>query len=216
MAAKAVLFDLDGTLADTALDLGGALNRLLHRHGLPAKSMGEIRPTASHGAAGLLLLGAGIGRSHPDYARWRAEYLAEYEHCFDQETVLFGQTVPLLDGLAKAGVVWGIVTNKPKTFTDRLVPKLGFPSPPAVVVSGDTCREAKPSPMPLLYACSQIGAEAHECLYVGDAERDMQAGRAAGMKTVLAQWGYISPADQTENWPADFSARQPLDVLKYI
>lgn len=213
---QAVLFDLDGTLADTAPDLGGALNTLLRRRGLPEKSMAEIRPVASHGAGGLILMGAGIGRNHPEYGAWREEYLAEYERCFDKETVLFDGADELITKLAARGIKWGIITNKPHAFTHRLVPKLGFTVPPAVVVSGDTCAEAKPGTQPMFYACEKIAVPPARCLYVGDAERDMQAGRNAGMKTVLAGWGYISAADQTETWPYDLKIARPLDLLAHL
>ena len=209
---KAVLFDLDGTLADTAPDLGGALNTLLAKRGLPPKDMADIRAVASHGAAGLLALGAGISRGDEGFDEWRAAYLAEYEACFDRDTVLFPQISELLAALARKGIVWGIVTNKPAAFTDRLVSKLGFAAPPAVVVSGDTCAEAKPSVVPMLYACGQLGVAPQECLYVGDAQRDMQAGRDAGMKTVLALWGYIAAGDRTEEWPTDFAVSCPSDI----
>ncbi|MDO4907098.1 HAD family hydrolase [Neisseria sp.] len=213
---EAVLFDLDGTLADTALDLGGALNTLLRRRGLPEKSMAEIRPVASHGAGGLILMGAGIDKNHPEYGAWRQEYLAEYEHCFDKETVLFNGINGLIAELNECGIQWGIITNKPHTFTHRLVPKLGFTVPPAVVVSGDTCAEAKPSTLPMFYACEQIGVKPGNCIYVGDAERDMQAGRNAGMKTVLANWGYIAADDDTARWPYDAAIDTPLDLLEHI
>ncbi|WP_274584201.1 HAD-IA family hydrolase [Neisseria leonii] len=213
MEIQAVLFDLDGTLADTAPDLGGALNRLLAKKGLPPQSMAAIRPVASHGAAGLIMLGAGIGKDHADYAAWRAEYLAEYGQCFDRDTVLFEGVAEVLAGLAARGIRWGIITNKPAAFTDRLVPHLAFDPPPEVVVSGDTCGEAKPSVKPMLYACAQLGIAPQYCLYVGDAERDMQAGRAAGMRTVLAGWGYIADSDDTDSWPADDYAAVPLALL---
>ncbi|MDO4226924.1 HAD family hydrolase [Neisseria sp.] len=213
---EAVLFDLDGTLADTALDLGGALNTLLRRRGLPEKSMAEIRPVASHGASGLILMGAGIGKTHPEHGVWRQEYLAEYERCFDKETVLFNGINELIAGLNGRNIRWGIITNKPHTFTHRLVPKLGFTVPPAVVVSGDTCAEAKPSTLPMFYACEQIGVKPGNCIYVGDAERDMQAGRNAGMKTVLANWGYIAADDNTAQWPCDVAIDKPLDLLAHI
>ena len=210
---QAVLFDLDGTLADTALDLGGALNTLLNRHGLPAKSMDEIRMQASHGAAGLLKLGAGITPDHPDYARWRTEYLDEYDSRYAQDTTLFGGVNELIAELGKRGIKWGIITNKPMRFTDKLVPKLGFIIPPAVVVSGDTCGESKPSIKPMLYACGQIHANPQHTLYVGDAERDIQAGRNAGMKTVLAEWGYISDEDDTDSWQPDYRIATPIELI---
>lgn len=210
---KAVLFDLDGTLADTALDLGGALNTLLRRHNLPEKSMAEVRSVASHGASGLILMGAGITKDHSEHARWRQEYLAEYERCFDRETVLFGGINDLIAELDKRGIKWGIITNKPHTFTHRLVPKLGFSVAPAVVVSGDTCSEAKPSAKPMFYACEQIGVNPEHCIYVGDAERDMKAGKNAGMKTVLVNWGYIAAEDKTEEWLHDWRIDTPLELL---
>lgn len=209
----AVLFDLDGTLADTALDLGGALNTLLARHGLPAKSMDEIRTQASHGAAGLIKLGAGITPDHPDYARWRTEYLEEYDRRYAQDTALFDGVDELIAELGRRGIKWGIITNKPMRFTDKLVPKLGFAIPPAVVVSGDTFGEPKPSIKPMLYACRQIHADPQHTLYVGDAERDIQAGRNAGMKTVLAEWGYIAPEDDTGSWQPDYRIATPIELI---
>ncbi len=209
---QAVLFDLDGTLADTALDLGGALNTLLARHGLPEKSMDEIRTQASHGAAGLIKLGAGITPDHPDYARWRTEYLDEYDSRYAQDTTLFGGVNELIAELGKRGIKWGIITNKPMRFTNKLVPKLGFITPPAVVVSGDTCGEPKPSVKPMLYACGQIHANPQHTLYVGDAERDIQAGHNAGMKTVLAEWGYISDEDDTDSWQPDYRIATPIEL----
>ena len=216
MTLQAVLFDLDGTLADTALDLGGALNALLERHGFPQKQMEDIRPVASHGASGLILLGAGIRKDHPEHARWRQEYLAEYERCFDRDTVLFDGINELIRALDERGLKWGIITNKPKTFTDRLVPKLGFAVPPATVVSGDTCAEAKPSTLPMLHACQEIGVAPEHCLYVGDAERDMQAAKNAGMTGVLANWGYIADTDTPSQWPQDYAIDAPLDLLQHL
>lgn len=210
---QAVLFDLDGTLADTAPDLGGALNAVLRRHNLPEKSIAKIRPYAGHGAAGLLKLGAGITPDHPDYARWRTEYLDEYDSRYAQDTALFDGVNELIAELGRRGIKWGIVTNKPARFTDKLIPKLGFAIPPAVVVSGDTCGEPKPSVKPMLYACGQIHAEPQHTVYVGDAERDMQAGRNAGMKTVLAEWGYIAPEDNTGSWQADICIPTPIELI---
>ena len=210
---QAVLFDLDGTLADTALDLGGALNTLLARHGLPAKSMDEIRTQASHGAAGLIKLGAGITPDHPYYTRWRTEYLDEYDSRYAQDTELFDGVNELIAELDQRGIKWGIITNKSMRFTDKLVPKLGFIIPPAVVVSGDTCGEPKPSVKPMLYACGQIHANPQHTLYVGDAERDIQAGRNAGMKTVLAEWGYISDEDDTDSWQPDYRIATPIELI---
>ena len=213
---QAVLFDLDGTLADTALDLGGALNRLLARNGLPAVPMEQIRPVASHGANYLIKLGTGIEKGHPDHPRWREEYLAEYGRGFCNETVLFEGINPMLGQLARRNIAWGIITNKPHRFTSLLVPELGFIAPPAVVVSGDTCAEPKPSALPMHHACRQIGIAPERCLYVGDAERDMVAGKNAGMTTALANWGYIAESDSVHEWPADARLDAPGQILDLL
>ena len=216
MSIKAVLFDLDGTLADTALDLGGALNTMLREQGLPEVSMDEIRPVASHGASGLLKLGMNLDKTDPNHARLRQQYLDTYETCFDKDTVLFEGIDDLVQAIHARGLKWGIITNKPHTFTHRLVPQLGFSVAPDVVVSGDTTAEAKPSTKPMFYACEQIDIAPEACLYVGDAERDMQAGKNAGMKTVLVSWGYIHADDKTEEWPADSVIDTPEQLLQLL
>ena len=216
MSIKAVLFDLDGTLADTALDLGGALNTMLREQGLPEVSMDEIRPVASHGASGLLKLGMNLDKTDPNHARLRQQYLDTYETCFDKDTVLFEGIDALVQAIHARGLKWGIITNKPHTFTHRLVPQLGFSVAPDVVVSGDTTAEAKPSTKPMFYACEQIDIAPEACLYVGDAERDMQAGKNAGMKTVLVSWGYIHADDKTEEWPADSVIDTPEQLLQLL
>ena len=144
------------------------------------------------------------------------EFLDEYSRCYADQTILFDGVNEMLEALVQRGIQWGIITNKPMRFTDVLLPKLGFTVSPAVIVSGDTCDEPKPSVKPMFYACEQMGVEAQRCFYVGDAERDMQAGKNAGMTTVLADWGYISTEDQTENWFADFRIATPLDLLAIL
>lgn len=213
---KAVLFDLDGTLADTARDLGAALNRLLAEEGLPPQPYEAVRPIASHGARGLVSLGFGIDKSHPRFEEYRLRFLDLYEHSFADETVLFDDINALLREIDARGLKWGIVTNKPMRFTDRLVPALPFAVPPAVVVSGDTVGVAKPDPAPMLHAAQQIDIAPEHCLYVGDAERDIQAGRAVGMKTVLVNWGYIADSDDTDSWQADITIDQPLALLSHL
>ncbi|KMJ53835.1 phosphoglycolate phosphatase [Vogesella sp. EB] len=213
---KAVLFDLDGTLADTARDLGAALNRLLAEEGLPPQPYAAVRPIASHGARGLVSLGFGIDKSHPRFEEYRLRFLDLYEHSFADETVLFDDINALLREIDARGLKWGIVTNKPMRFTDRLVPALPFAVPPAVVVSGDTVGVAKPDPAPMLHAAQQIDIAPEHCLYVGDAERDIQAGRAVGMKTVLVNWGYIADSDDTDSWQADITIDQPLALLPHL
>ena len=216
MPIQAILFDLDGTLADTAPSLGNALNTLLQKRGYPQKPQAQIRPHASHGSTALIQFGAGIPLTHPDFPQWRADYLAEYEQCFDRDTTLFPEINPLLAQLAAQNIAWGIITNKPNVFTHRLVPKLGFITPPAVVVSGDTCPQAKPSPQPMHHACAILQMQPENCIYVGDAERDIQAGRNAGMHTILAAWGYIAPSDTPETWGYHASAANPLQILDIL
>lgn len=205
-------FDLDGTLADTAPDLGGALNTLLASRFLPAVLPERYRPMAGHGSVALLAL-AGITPQSADFARWQQDYLNEYARREHQSSTLFDGVADLLDGLARRGLTWGIITNKPQRFTERLLAKLALPVPPDVVVCGDTCAEPKPSALPMLYACEQTGVPPEHCLYVGDAERDMQAGRAAGMTTVLARWGYIPAHERPQQWDWDYEVYEPADIL---
>ena len=150
---------------------------------------------------------------HPDFAAWRQECLEAYSLCYADKTTLFDGVNEMIAELDKRGIKWGIITNKPMRFTDKLVPKLGFVIPPAVVVSGDTCGESKPSVKPMLYACGQIHADPQHTLYVGDAERDIQAGRNSGMTTVLAEWGYISDEDDTDSWQPDYRIATPIELI---
>lgn len=213
---RGVLFDLDGTLADTAPDLGWALNTLLAEHQHAPLPLTAIRPVASHGARGLIQLGFGMDRDHPDFERLRLRFLDLYDQHFAVDTVLYDGVQPLIEALAQRGLVWGIVTNKPMRFTDRLVPRLGFPVPPAAVVSGDTVGVAKPDPRPMHHAAQLAGVAAARCLYVGDAERDIQAGRASGMVTVLAGYGYIAATDTPAAWGADHNIAAPLQLVELI
>ncbi|WP_047250377.1 HAD family hydrolase [Chromobacterium subtsugae] len=213
---KAVLFDLDGTLADTARDLGAALNRLLKEEGLPPQSYEAIRPMASHGARGLVRLGFGAGLDAERMESLRVRFMDLYDANLAEETTLFDGVNELIAELDKRGLAWGIITNKSMRFTDRLVPWLPFAIPPAVIVSGDTVGVAKPDPRPMLHATEQIGIAPEHCMYVGDAERDIQAGRNVGMKTVLVNWGYFSAEDKPEQWGADADIDHPLQLLDHL
>lgn len=212
----AVLFDLDGTLADTAPDLGLALNRLLAEEGRPAQPYEAIRPVASHGARGLIRLGFSIGQEHSDFPRLRARFLELYDACYCEETRLFDGVTELLATLSDRGLPWGIVTNKPARFTDPLVAALPLPSAPGAVVSGDTVGVAKPDPRPMYYAAELLGIAPENCLYVGDAERDMEAGNRVGMTTVLADYGYISEDDRPHEWGAAIRIAHPLELLTLL
>ncbi|KUM04400.1 HAD-IA family hydrolase [Chromobacterium subtsugae] len=213
---KAVLFDLDGTLADTARDLGAALNRLLKEEGLPPQPYEAIRPMASHGARGLVRLGFGAGLDAERMESLRVRFMDLYDASLAEETTLFDGVNELIAELDKRGLAWGIITNKSMRFTDRLVPWLPFAIPPAVIVSGDTVGVAKPDPRPMLHATEQIGIAPEHCMYVGDAERDIQAGRNVGMKTVLVNWGYFSADDKPEQWGADADIDHPLQLLDHL
>jgi 2-phosphoglycolate phosphatase len=213
---KAVLFDLDGTLADTAPDLVGAVNRLLAEHQLPQQDDAVMRPLASHGARALVCRGFSLPADHPDIEALCQRFLALYLQYTAERSTLFSGIDALLQEITARGLLWGIITNKHQRFTERLIPALPFPSAPAVIVSGDTVGVAKPDPRPMLHACQLIGIAASHCMYVGDAQRDIEAGRNVGMRTVLANWGYIGADDQPQNWGADIRIDTPLDLLAHL
>lgn len=210
---QAVFFDLDGTLVDTAPDLGYALNLQLARHGRPPLSDDEIRPYASHGSRGLLGLGFGITPEDPNFIVLRDEYLHLYDQVFTRQPTLFPGMQTVLSTLADNQIPWGIVTNKPRRFTQPLVTSMGLHTQAASVVSGDDAAQPKPSPATLLMACAQVGVDPQCCLYVGDAERDIQAGKAAGMQTVVALFGYLDESDRPETWGADTMIQKPEALL---
>lgn len=213
---EAVFFDLDGTLADTAPDLGYALNLLREQRGLPHLAQDIIRPYASHGARGLLQIGLGLTPENPDFGAARLEFLAFYERYLCHYTQLFAGIAELLDGLEKRGIPWGIVTNKPARFTDPLIERLGLAQRAACIVSGDTCANAKPHPEPLLHAARQAGKDPAKSLYVGDAARDIEAARAAGMTALVALYGYLDETDRPHEWQADGAIESPLGVFDYL
>lgn len=198
-----VLFDLDGTLADTAPDLAAALNRVLTTQGRQALPYAEIRPHVSHGAAALIQLGFAMDQQHPEFGPLRERLLNSYQLSICRDTQLFPGILELLNWLQQHNTPWGIVTNKPGHLTQALLQRLNLPNPPASVISGDTLAVRKPDPQPLLLACEQMGVDPTLSVYIGDAERDMQAANAAGMCSVLAAYGYLAVNDQPETWQAD-------------
>ena len=212
----AVFFDLDGTLADTAPDLAAAANRLVVEHGMPPVAYEKLRPVASHGARGLI--GAAFGKrpEDPEFPALRDTFLSYYEADIAVHTRLFEGMDDVLAKLEADGVPWGIVTNKIARFTVPLVRAIGLTPRASAVVSGDTTAHAKPHPAPLLYAAELSGVTAARCLYVGDDLRDIQAGKAAGMATIAAAYGYCGEDEPPESWGADFLIHRPSELLELL
>lgn len=213
---RLVLFDLDGTLADTAPDLAYALNQTLLRHGHEALPFERIRPHVSHGGVALIRAGFGIEPEHPEFQRYREDMLAVYQQNIARETTLFPGMTEVLEQLERHRIPWGIVTNKPAWLTDPLMAGMGLNQRAACIVSGDTTANSKPHPEPILHACGLTGITPHECLYIGDAERDIAAGRAAGTTTLAALFGYLDQHDRPENWGADDSVASPAQILEKL
>lgn len=215
-AIRTVLFDLDGTLADTAPDLAYALNTLLTEQDRAPLSYEVIRPVVSHGGIALVKLGFDIDENASEFGPLRQRLLEIYRANIARETRLFEGMSPLLDTLEQRGLNWGVVTNKPAWLTEPLLEALGVKHRAAAIVSGDTLPERKPHPAPMLLACEQAGRDAAHCLYVGDAERDIEAGRNAGMRTLVALFGYLGETDFPEQWQADGMVESALDILDWL
>lgn len=215
-AIATVLFDLDGTLADTAPDLGYALERLLAEYGHPPVPFAAVRQTASHGSVALIRLGFGIGPDDAGFGELRERFLALYADHIARDTRLFDGMDALLERLERDGLKWGVVTNKPGFLTEPLLRQLGLAQRAATIVSGDTLPQRKPDPAPMLLACRETGCEPAACLYVGDAERDVRAGRNAGMATLVANYGYIGADDDPRQWGADGYIEHPADILQWL
>lgn len=213
---RAVLFDLDGTLVDTAPDLGHALNLQRARHGLPPLDDAVIRPQASHGARGLIGLGFDLHPEDTRFAYMREEFLQLYAENICRNSRPFPGVLELLDALERRGLAWGVVTNKPARFTEPLMSILDLAERAACIVSGDTCPQPKPHPAPMLAAADLCGAAPGQCLYLGDAERDIQAARAAAMPALVAAWGYLDASDQPHTWGAHAEIRHPIETLDYL
>lgn len=216
MSIRSVLFDLDGTLADTAPDLALALNTLLVEEGREPLAFEVIRAEASNGGRALIKLGFGLNTDDPQFESLRRRFLAFYQDRLCEHTVLFPGMKELLGALADKNLSWGIVTNKPAFLTDNLVMQLGVDRLAACVVSGDTTTNIKPHPGPLLHACAQMGSVPAQCLFVGDAERDIEAGRRAGMKTLVASFGYLRDSDDPLAWGPDGIVDRPSEILDWL
>ena len=211
-----VLFDLDGTLADTAPDLVSALNQQLVSRNRPAMPVEALRPYVSQGARGLLRVGFGLLPEDVRYAALRDEFLELYEQGLCRETQLFPGMREVLAALDERGTAWGIVTNKLERFALPLVEALGLRSRVACVIGGDTTARAKPHPEPLLEASRRVGVAPQACMYVGDDERDVQAGLAAGMTPVVALYGYLGDERPPQQWGADLYIQQPAELLQLL
>lgn len=213
---EAVLFDLDGTLIDTAPDMALALNIHLERHGESTLAEEKIRPWVSHGAAALLKLGFNIDSNHNRFDELRKEYLDIYAKNLSIKSQPFPGIKRLISQLDNNGVKWGVVTNKPEYLAAPLMQSFEFARNMQVLIGGDTVKPAKPSPKPLFVACKKIKTTATKTVYIGDAERDIQAGNAAGMVTILARYGYITADDRLEKWQANLTVDSAKDIAQLL
>jgi len=216
LPVDAVLFDLDGTLVDTAPDLGAALNRVRADRGLSPVPLERLRPFASHGARGLLGEGMGLAPGDPAYAELRDAFLVHYEAALCVQSALFTDADALLDAIEARALPWGIVTNKAERYTAPLLLHLRLASRARAVVCGDTTPFAKPHPAPLLDAAKRLGVAPERCVYVGDAERDVSAGIAARMHTIVARYGYLRADETPEAWRADGIIDAPGELLAWL
>lgn len=211
---QAVLFDLDGTLIDSAPDLGAAADAMRTARGMPSLPLEMYRPMAGAGARGMLGVAFGLTPEAPEFATLREEFFCNYEARMTRSTIVFDGVAQLVANLLQRGLRWGIVTNKSQRFTNPLVASIADFSSAAVVVSGDTTPHSKPHPEPLLFAARSLGVLPAQCLYVGDDERDIQAGKAAGMATVAATYGYLGSQTDTSRWAADAEINSPTQLLQ--
>ncbi|MCM8855246.1 MAG: HAD-IA family hydrolase [Candidatus Thiodiazotropha sp.] len=216
MPIKCVLFDLDGTFADTAADLHFALNLVLTRQGRETVSFEKVRPAVSHGSQAMLKVAFDIEPDDVRFTELQKDFLQIYLNNIAVYTKPFDGMETLIKELEQREIHWGIVTNKPAWLTDPLMQKLGMDKRASAIVSGDTTPYAKPHPQPILHACQQSGIDPAQTLYVGDAIRDIEAGRNAGTKTLVALFGYLSENDHPGEWQADGQIKHPLEILQWL
>ncbi|MFZ1500847.1 MAG: HAD-IA family hydrolase [Giesbergeria sp.] len=214
--SRAVLFDLDGTLVDSATDLGRAADKMRTDRGLEPRPLAQYRAMAGAGARGMLGIAFGIAPGDPDFNLLREEFFSNYTACMFDHTAAFDEVTDLIAALDARGLRWGVVTNKAARFTEPLLRALPVFASCAVAVSGDTTPHAKPHPEPLFEAARRLGIAPGQCIYVGDDERDIVAGRAAGMVTVVANYGYLGSEASVKAWRADAEINSPLQLLQFL
>lgn len=212
---QAILFDLDGTLIDSAPDLGAAADKMRTDRGLPSLPLARYRPMAGSGARGMLGIAFGMTPDHTDFAMMKEEFFVNYELCMTERTFAFDGVDALIQNLVSRKLPWGVVTNKSARFTEPLTRAMPLFASAGTVVSGDTTPHAKPHPEPLFEAARRLNVDPKYCIYVGDDHRDIVAGQAAGMGTVAATYGYLGNVD-TAKWGAQVSIAMPEDLLLYI
>lgn len=212
----AVLFDLDGTLIDSAPDLGAAADKMRIDRGLASLAPELYRPMAGAGARGMLGVAFGLTPEHADYALLREEFFVNYENAMTQRTLVFGGVAELIEQLQQRQLVWGVVTNKSARFTEPLTRAMPLFATARAIISGDTTPYAKPHPEPLFEAARRLGLAPSRCLYVGDDERDIVAGLAAGMGTVAATYGYLGQKSDISGWGAHAAINSPAELLQLL
>ena len=213
---RAVLFDLDGTLIDSAPDLGAAADSMRLRRGMSSLPEDCYRPLCGSGARGMLHAAFGITPEHADYGALKDEFFVAYSNCLLQRTQPFGGVLEMIDSLRQRGLPWGVVTNKSQRFTGPITQAIPMFATASAIVSGDTTPHAKPHPAPLLEAALRMSVAPAECIYVGDDERDILAGRAAGMRTVAARYGYLGAGADVATWGADAEVSSPMELLNLL
>ncbi len=213
---QAVLFDLDGTLIDSAPDLGAAADKMRTDRRLPSLPLEHYRPMAGAGARGMLGIAFGMTPEHPDFMAYREEFFVNYENAMTERTVVFAGVPDMIAGIVQAGLPWGVVTNKSSRFTNPLTAAMPLFATAGAIVSGDTTPHAKPHPEPLYEAARRLGVDPARCVYVGDDERDIVAGLAAGMATVAATYGYLGQQTDVSRWNAHLHIDAPQALLKYL
>lgn len=214
--AKAVLFDLDGTLIDSAPDLGAAADRMRTERGLEPFALERYRSMAGAGARGMIGIAFGLTPEDDQYPALREEFFANYERCLTERTFVFDGVAEVIAALLARALPWGVVTNKASRFTMPLTAVMPLFASAATIISGDTTAHAKPHPLPLLEAARRLGLQPGDCVYVGDDERDIVAGRAAGMRTVAATYGYLGTHADTSGWMADATIHSPGELLQLL